>query len=76
MAIKLAKKYSKVIKVEDRKYRYNNEECVIEWVGEDGEVVDSVGLMKESAEDDLQGYVEGWHYELQEEFRQSFSFMF
>jgi hypothetical protein len=31
------------------------------------EVIDSIGLSRENAEADLMGYIEGWHYDIEEE---------
>ena len=59
-------KQSKIHKFEDRTYRYNYEESLLEWV-HGKEVVTSIGLSKEEWEDGAAYWIERWHMDLEEE---------
>ena len=64
------KKYGKTIKIGNRKYRYNYEECVLELIAKfDGEieVIDSVGLTRKGYEENGKEYAQQWHDEIEEE---------
>lgn len=64
-------KYSRIIKsASGRRYRYNYDESLLEWIfKEDGveEVVSSIGLGRENFESDRRGWVQKWDDELSEE---------
>jgi hypothetical protein len=61
------KKYSEIIKIKARKFRYNHTDCLLEWIDSDGEVVDSIGLSRDYAEVALHDYVWAWNEDINEE---------
>lgn len=65
----MAKKYSRVVKVDGKRFRYNYTDCEVECIyRENGvdEVIDSIGLSKASWDDkDLRNnYLEDYAYQL------------
>lgn len=65
--IGMREQFNTVIEYEGRKYRYNEAEALLEWIGYNGEeleVVDVIGLSVENAEADLMGYIAGWHMDI------------
>lgn len=65
----MAKKYSRVVKVDGKRFRYNYTDCEVEYIyRENGvdEVIDSIGLSKASWDDkDLRSnYLEDYAYQL------------
>lgn len=60
------KKQSKIYKFEGRSYRYNYEECLLEWV-HGKEVVTSIGLSRNEWENGAMYWIETWHMDLEEE---------
>jgi hypothetical protein len=74
------RQFDKVIKHEGRMFRYNSKEAVLEWLtdwefDEDYEAVklpkgqynvaDSIGLSRENAEADLEGYIFTWNIDIE-----------
>jgi hypothetical protein len=77
------KKYSKVYNFEGRKYRYNFEECVLEWVHDEDckfdendeliffkiplKVADCIGLSKDGWNNNKMDYIAEYHAQIDEE---------
>jgi hypothetical protein len=61
------KKYSEVINHEGRKFRYNQTDCVLEWLDKKHEVVDSIGLSRDYAELALMDYIFAWNEDINQE---------
>jgi len=60
------KKYSKIIKIQKRSFRYNYEDAVLEWVF-NGEVVDSIGLSRKGFETAGESYCQEYYNDIEEE---------
>lgn len=65
----MAERYSKVVKRKGRRYRYDYKDAYLQWVDENDEIVDEVGLHKENWEnrEARNEYIDGWRAELDEE---------
>lgn len=68
-------RYSRVVKREGRRFRYNFTDCVIEWIYKENgidEIIDSIGLSKEHWLDKevREGYLEEYNYRLDCEARE------
>jgi len=58
--------YSRVFKVENRRFRYNRKSAMLEQIDEDNDVITAIGLSRESASEGLRYWCEMWNTELDE----------
>ena len=66
------KKYSRVVKVDGKRFRYNFDDCLVEYIYTDKEtketeVIESIGLRKENwtNKEIREEYLSEWAFELQ-----------
>ena len=62
----MAKRYSSVYKRKKNKFRYDYEYAIVEWLDENDEVIDSVGLSRENWKnrEARNEYLDGWIAEM------------
>lgn len=65
----MGKKYSRVYKVENRRFRYDYEKALLCWLGENNEVVYSISLSRDNWSENPRYWCEMCSYEIDQELR-------